>query len=266
MSSDRKLKRKIKQNIRTVKRICDKWILTFDFDEAIEYVDLCEYKYSIEFKFTQFYLYTMRFFFLFSDENILNKISNDIITHGIIKYKTVSDLPYQFLIYGSPFLIYGSPLISKPLIKYSITEPPIKNKIRSMYLECDNIINSLIILKKTVKEFIISKYNECLKHSEYAEEECLAQEKLLLSLSKINKYNADIDKLVTNIIMSPIQKHTFCISTRINININDPLYEMFDVKIKLRKPYQGTYELYGTRVFQFLCDFITGDSMRKFFL
>jgi hypothetical protein len=259
MSSDRKLNRKIKQNIRTVKRICDKWILTFDFDEAIEYVDLNkrEYKSNIEFKFTQFYLYTMRFFFLFSDENILNKISNDIIIHGIIKYKTVSDLPYQFL-------IYGSPIISKQLIKYSITEPPIKNKIRSMYLECDNIINSLIILKKITKEFIISKYNECLKHSEYAEEECLAQEKLLLSLSKINKYNADIDKLVTNIIISPIQKHTFCISTQ--INVNEPLYEINDVQIMLCKQYQNQYQLYGSHVFQFLCDFMTNEENETFFL
>ena len=263
MSSDRKAKRKIKQNIRTVKRICDEWISTFDIHDAVEYVHIFknDKKSNIEYKFTQFYLYTLRFFFLFSDENILNKICDDIIAHGVIKYKTVSALPYQFLIYGS--------LTPKPLTIHKIIEPLIKNienKIHPMYLECDNIINSLIILKKTVREFIISKYNEFLKCSEYAEEECLSQEKLLLSLSKINKYDADIDKLVTNIIMSPIQKHTFCISTRINININDPLYELNEVRIMLRKKYQGTNELYGTHIFQFLCDFITNEDYRNFYL
>jgi hypothetical protein len=133
-----------------------------------------------------------------------------------------------------------------------------------MYLECDNIINSLTILKKTVGEFMISKYNECLKYSDYAKEECLSQEKLLLSLSKINKYNADIDKLVTNIIISPIQKHTFCISTQ--INVNEPLYEINDVQIMLCKQYQNQYQLYGSHVFQFLCDFMTNEENESFFL
>ena len=250
---DRKAKRKIKQNIRTVKRICDEWISTFDIHDAVEYVHIFknEKKSNIEYKFTQFYLYTLRFFFLFSDENILNKICDDIIAHGVIKYKTVSALPYQFLIYGS--------LTPKPLTIHKIIEPLIKNienKIQLMFIECDNIINSLIILKKTVRELIISKYNECLKYSEYAEEECLGQEKLLLSLSKINKYDADIDKLVTNIIMSPIQKHTFCISTRININVNEPLYEINEECIILRKKYQGTFMIQGVNVFQFLCEFM----------
>ena len=254
--SDRKLKREIKKKFRKVERICDSWFFQFSFcslHAAIHYVN--EFKltkqFDIDYNIIRFYLFTLRFFFLLSDENILNKIYDDFTSCEKIKYKTVCELPFYFSISGA-----SCKLLKKPLTIHTITETRIQNKIQLMFIECDNIINSLIILKKTVREFIISKYNECLKCSEYAEEECLSQEKLLLSLSKINKYNADINKLVTNIIMSPIQKHTFCISTRININVNEPLYEINEECIILRKKYQGTFMIQGVNVFQFLCEFM----------
>lgn len=105
---------------------------------------------------------------------------------------------------------------------------PFKNTIQSLYLEYNNIINKLNMLQNIKKQFIISKYNECLKYIDYAEEEYSCQENLLLSLSKINKYYIDIDILITNIIMSSVQKHTFCISTELNIDINSFIFEIHD--------------------------------------
>jgi hypothetical protein len=96
----------------------------------------------------------------------------------------------------------------------------LQNKTHPIYQKYDGIIDKLNKLKKIFRDFIISKYNECLKYQEYAEEECLSSEKLLVTLSKINKYDSDLDNLVRNIIDLPIQKHTFCISSQININCN----------------------------------------------
>ena len=120
-----------------------------------------------------------------------------------------------------------------------------------MYLKYDEIINRLDILKKIKIHFVISKYNDCLKQLDYAVEECLAQEKLLVSLSKINKYDIDLDNLITNIIMLPIQKHIFCISIQFNIDI--PSYELNDMTIK----FDGNYEIHGKEVFAYICYYMT---------
>ena len=125
-------------------------------------------------------------------------------------------------------------VVLSPVIKLSL-----QNKIQSTRLEYDDIINKLIELKKVKTEFIISKYNECLKYLNYAEEECSSQEKLLLSLAKINKYDIKLDNLITNIIMLPIQKHTFCISTFTNIDII--VSEIFEHKNVIKETYNDAH-------------------------
>ena len=107
--------------------------------------------------------------------------------------------------------------LSNLFVIYNYTMPSnirisLLTKISILNLEYDKIINELNKLKILKIKIIKEKYNECLKQLEYAEEECLGQEKLLVALSKINKYDEIIDDMITNIIMLPIQKHTFCIS------------------------------------------------------
>jgi hypothetical protein len=158
------------------------------------------------------------FFYLLTNENILNEIYNNQIKFGY------QDVNYLIVLIQKHSIYYD---LWKNSMEIQIVTPiliPLQNKIKSMLIDYDEILNRLDKLKTLKTKFIISKYNECLKHLEYAEEECLSSEKLLATLSKINKYDKIIDNMVTNIIMSPIQKHIFCISTRINVII--PIYEM----------------------------------------
>ena len=181
------------------------------------------YDLKFEYKYVNLFIEISYFFYLLTNENILNEICSNQLNFGYQDMKYMTILIHNYWNYNTLWKNSTERQIVTPILI------PLQNKIKSMYMEYDDIINKLDKLKILKTKFIISKYNECLKYSEYVEEECLGQEKLLLSLSKINKYNTDIDKLVTNIIMLPIQKHTFCISTCIDIII--PIHEIYEHQI-----------------------------------
>ena len=184
---------------------------------------------TFEYKYVNLFIETTYFFYLLTNKNILNEIYTNQLNFGYQNMKYMDILTDNYR--TDNYLGYVT-LWRNSTHKTQIVSPiliPLQNKIKSICLEYDDIINKLDKLKILKTKFIISKYNECLKYLEYAEEECLSQEKLLVSLSKINKYNADIDNLITNIIMLPIQKHTFCISTRIDIIV--PIYQIYEHQI-----------------------------------
>jgi hypothetical protein len=184
------------------------------------HVSWCDTLYDRPFGYIYINLFmeTSYFFYLLTNENILNEIYNNQINFGY------QDVNYLIVLIQKHSIYYD---LWRNSMERQIVTPiliPLQNKIKSMFIDYDEILNRLDKLKILKTKFIISKYNECLKYLEYAEEECLGSEKLLVTVSKINKYDKIIDNMVTNIIMSPIQKHIFCISTRINIII--PIYEM----------------------------------------
>jgi hypothetical protein len=77
----------------------------------------------------------------------------------------------------------------------------------------DNIISSLDNYKIKKTQFMESEFNKYIKYCNYAEEQCIIQEKLLLSISQINKYCNELNDIAETIIIEPIQKHIFLIST-----------------------------------------------------
>jgi hypothetical protein len=208
--------------------------------------DTDQYSYPFEDMLINNFIEIGCFFYLVADENILNKIYYNQINFGYQDCDTNDDTSFMCLVFAKYFDYIETWCDFKTNIKIHLPEHikiPLQNKIKSVP-EYDDIINKLNTLKKLKTEFIISKYNECLKHLEYAEEECLSSEKLLLSLSKINKYDSDLDNLVTNIIDLPIRKHTFCISTHIDIDINviDSTIFEHQIIIKFGSTFRTSFE------------------------
>jgi hypothetical protein len=70
-----------------------------------------------------------------------------------------------------------------------------------------NIISSLDDYKIRKTRFMESEFNKYIKYCDYAEEQCIIQEKLLLSISQMYKYCDEINNIVETIIIEPIQKH-----------------------------------------------------------
>jgi hypothetical protein len=92
---------KYKQKYIVVKRL-QSFFMDFNFFyNAITHVNTYkrEEQFDIEYQLRQFYLYLLRFFFLLSNENIINKIYDDFTSCGIIKYDTVKKLPFYFIYY-----------------------------------------------------------------------------------------------------------------------------------------------------------------------
>jgi hypothetical protein len=191
-----------------------------------------------------------QFLYVMTDETILNQLYFDQLNFGNINRDNLTVIIRNYRKYREQM---------NGLVQFTIPDYikiPFYNKIQSIYSEYDNIINKLDKLKILKTKFIISKYNECLKHLEYAEEECSDLEKLLSSLSKINKYCEEIDNLITNIIMLPIQCRTFCISTYIDIDIISKYttYEINEQYLKVHS-YQMDNTLLASSFAQLYCVF-----------
>lgn len=191
--------------------------------------------YSFAYKYIQLFKEITQFLYLITDETILNQLYFDQLIFDRVDTDNLTILIRNYRKYREQM---------NGLVQFKIPDYikiPFQNKIQSIYSEYDNIINKCCPLKKMFRQFIISKYNECLKYLEYAEEEYLGLEKLLSSLSKINKYCADIDNLVTNIIMLPIKCFTFCISTHVNIIGKYITYEINEQYINYRDNVVSTF-------------------------
>jgi hypothetical protein len=92
----------------------------------------------------------------------------------------------------------------------------IKN-IKSIFTnDYNNIIDRIDKFKYEKTNFIYDEFNKNLKYIDYALEECLLSEKILMTISNISKYDVALDKMVVTLINSNLQKHIFCISTYIN--------------------------------------------------
>ena len=170
-----------------------------------------DYLYNAPPECVNLFLEISYFLYLLADENILNSIYYNQINIGYQDMSFITILIKNYWIYNKLWR-KSKHIKTVPQIKI-----PLQSKIQLIHLEYDAILNKIVLLKQIFRQIIISKYDECIKYSDYAEEECQSSEKLLLSLSKINKYDVKLDNLITNIIMLPIQKHTFCISTHMNV-------------------------------------------------
>jgi hypothetical protein len=150
--------------------------------------------------FLKFHIYSSCFLYLITHNEFLNEICKQYMNYDMTKiinyykeecdefYILKCDLPINIKIhYNFPFVFY------------------------------DEVLSRLDKLKKIKIDAIYNAYKSSLKYSDYAEEECLSLEKLLLSLSKINKYDVYIDNMVTSLLIEPIQCHIFCISTKISV-------------------------------------------------
>jgi hypothetical protein len=94
------------------------------------------------------------------------------------------------------------------------------NNIKSVFTHDYNIIIDRINkFKYTKTKFIYDEFNKNLKYIDYALEECLSSEKILMTISNISKYDIALDKMVVTLINGNLQKHIFCISTHINNEI-----------------------------------------------
>lgn len=98
-----------------------------------------------------------------------------------------------------------------------------KTKIESIYNDYGKILTKLDNLKKTKIDFYNDEYKKNLKYIDYALEECNTSYLFMMSVIDIDDYNIDyynmykIDNIINNLITNNIQKHSFCISTQLNI-------------------------------------------------
>ena len=77
----------------------------------------------------------------------------------------------------------------------------------------DVIINSLNNCQIKKLQFMKNEFEKYIKYCDYAEEQCVIQEKMLLSISQMNTYSDELNIIVETLIMEPIQKHICLIST-----------------------------------------------------
>lgn len=95
-------------------------------------------------------------------------------------------------------------------------EKPISINVNSAVINmCDVVLKQLDTFKKDKITFLKKLYNQSIKNIEFAAEECETIIKLLSSISKIDKYDEFNDNLVTQLLLEPIQQHTFIMSTMI---------------------------------------------------
>jgi hypothetical protein len=94
------------------------------------------------------------------------------------------------------------------------------NNIKSVFTnDYDIIIDRINKFKYEKTKFIYDEFNKNLKYINYALEECLSSEKILMTISNISKYDIALDEMVVKLINGNLQKHIFCISTYINNEI-----------------------------------------------
>jgi hypothetical protein len=96
----------------------------------------------------------------------------------------------------------------------------------------DIILSELNNFKKTKIQFMEHEFDKHIKYCDYAEEQCIIQEKMLLSVIQMNKYYDGLNdivkttiaepiyyiyiyNIVETIITEPIQKHICCINADI---------------------------------------------------
>ena len=104
-------------------------------------------------------------------------------------------------------------IIENIIVRY---DNMIKN-IKSIFTnDYNNIIDRIDKFKYEKTNFIYDEFNKNLKYIDYALEECLSSEKILITISNISKYDIILDKMVVKLINGNLQKHIVCISTCIN--------------------------------------------------
>ena len=106
--------------------------------------------------------------------------------------------------YLSYFCIFA---LEKYLIKTILCD------VNCKYGIYDTILKSLNDYQIRKLQFMKIEFEKCMKYCDYAEEQCVVQEKLLLSILQMNKYSNELNIIIETIIMEPIQKHNYCIST-----------------------------------------------------
>ena len=87
------------------------------------------------------------------------------------------------------------------------------DKYKHKYDIYDTILKSLNDYQIRKRQFMKIEFEKCIKYCDYAEEQCVVQEKLLLSILQMNKYSNELNIIIETIIMEPIQKHIYCINT-----------------------------------------------------
>jgi hypothetical protein len=86
----------------------------------------------------------------------------------------------------------------------------------------DIILSELNNFKKTKIQFMENEFNKHIKYCDYAEEQCIIQEKLLLSVIQMNKYYDGLNDIIETIITEPIQKH-ICLINIVETIITEPI-------------------------------------------
>ena len=87
------------------------------------------------------------------------------------------------------------------------------DKYKHKYDIYDIILKSLNDYQIRKRQFMKIEFEKCIKYCDYAEEQCIVQEKMLLSILQMNTYSDELNIIVETIIMNPIQKHICLIST-----------------------------------------------------
>ena len=109
------------------------------------------------------------------------------------------------------FLYSWNNRLSKKI--YKIIQWQNIDKYKYKYDIYDVIINSLNDCQIRKLQFIKNEFEKYIKYCDYAEEQCVIQEKMLLSISQMNTYSDELNIIVETLIMEPIQKHICLIST-----------------------------------------------------
>lgn len=117
--------------------------------------------------------------------------------------------------------------------------------IKSVIFECDKLITELNKLKELTTQKLIESYDKSIKYADFAEEECDVVEKLLIHISKIDKYDYFNNEIVDTLIYNSIQRHTFIMSISIPIVISMLISSSFT--FQLIKDFPSRYSTEETK-------------------
>jgi hypothetical protein len=115
-------------------------------------------------------------------------------------------------------------LYRKDLDEHYIFTDILPIKIINIDSKYTEILRQLDNLKNMKIQYIKNKFKETFKYCDYAIEECLIQEKFMMTLERMNIYNDELDNIVTTLTFEPIRKHICCISTIASFDLSDKIF------------------------------------------
>ena len=150
-------------------------------------------------------------------ESFTRLIKNVMIKNNYTKDITVkyfiSKMNY-FKSYLFTFIFYFNRISNERLLRISRLQK-LEKYIYNYNYNYQIMLISLNEHKIKKLQFMKNEFEKCMKYCDYAEEQCIVQEKMLLSILQMNTYSDELNIIVETIIMNPIQKYIYCISTDI---------------------------------------------------